>query len=217
MAMDVPKIIWQTHEYKFDNLPEHLKKISKTWTNINPGWEYIYHDRYQREAVVERYPDLFKLYKKFSRVYQSEIWRFIVTYEHGGVYADMDSICIQPLDYMLKNINDCEIIVVKKSRAFSGTKTNYFYTNTANYAVKKESKVIKDVLNRIVLDDQNIESPWLCFVDTVDKSENVLYDFSAACHSYKFKVGFDSNFLVDDYGSSIKYLDFLEKYNLSII
>ena len=94
-------------------MPEHLRKIKTTWVNLNPGWEYRYVDQIQRDEKVREYPNIYEIYKYLLPSRQSDIWRFIVTYEEGGCYADMDSVCFKPLDYMLKGIQgDPEMITV---------------------------------------------------------------------------------------------------------
>ena len=218
MPMIVPKIIWQTHEYKIDDLPEHLKKNSKTWTNLNPGWKYIYHDGYQRRVVVQKYPILFELYKKVNGMHQADIWRYIVTYENGGVYTDMDSVCVKPLDYMLDNVNDSEALLPPMSRGFHNQdRVGQIQTTNGMYAIKKESNFMKNVLDNVAEDYNNTKGTWLCFIDATQNFQNIEYRFSSAWHDDKLKSKFISDFLVDDYGSSIKYLDFLKKYDLSII
>jgi hypothetical protein len=76
---------------------------------------------------------------------------------------------------------------------------------------------MKYIIDACVADYDNKIGTWLCFINTVQNFKNVEYLFTAALHDARLKRVFNSDFLVDDYGSSIKYLDFLEKYNLSII
>jgi hypothetical protein len=210
--MSFPKIIWQTHNYEFDELPTHLKKITKTWTNLNPSWEYKYASHTQRLKDIADYPILLDYYNKASPATQSDIWRFIVTYEHGGVYADMDSVCIKPIDHLLNNLIDCEMLVVPPSM------NPGYPTNTANYAIKKQSNIMKNLLDytqeHVYGQGNNYRHPWECFIDIVTKSDNVLYEFTAAWHTMEFKTEFNPNFYIDYYSKPIKYIDFIDKYNL---
>ena len=221
MSMNVPKIIWQTHNYELNDLPDNFKMTAKTWTNLNPSWEYRYFSHNQRIEAVKKYPDLFTLYQKLRPIYQSDIWRYIVTYEYGGVWADMDSICVKPLDYMLENVDDCEMLAIPKIVGMQGgpyvNLNKEKNTNNCNYAVKQKSDTMKNILDDCILDKTNTRGTWLCFVETVQRSEGVSYNFTAASHDARLKTVFNPVFLVDDYGSSIKYLDFLKKYDLSII
>jgi mannosyltransferase OCH1-like enzyme len=53
MPKDVPKIIWQTHESKYNDLLPFQKDITNTWKNLNPGWEYRYINAEQRSLEVK--------------------------------------------------------------------------------------------------------------------------------------------------------------------
>lgn len=213
--MIVPKIIWQTHNYEINELPDHLRNVIKAWQNVNPGWDHRYVSHTERIETVKKYPVLFEHYQKQTPMYQADIWRYIVTYEHGGVYADMDSVCIKPLDYLLATVDDCELLVVPPSHNPGAP------TNNANYAVKKESDVMKQILDYCSVDGYNekyeYKGTWTAFMDSVTKSNSVGYEFTAAWHTQEFKEKFQKHFSIDYYGSSITYLDFLEKYSLSII
>jgi len=219
MAMDVPKIIWQTHNYEFDKLPDNFKMVIKTWKNLNPGWEHRYVSHNQREETFKQHPFLFSLYQNLQPMYQADLWRYLVTYQNGGVYSDMDSVCIQPLDYMLEQVNSCEMVALPKTRGYHAKDIPVDIKNTTNgsYAVKQGSFIMKYIIDACVADYDNKIGTWLCFVNTVQNFKNVEYLFTAALHDARLKRVFNSDFLVDDYGSSIKYLDFLEKHNLSII
>ena len=155
MSHSFPKIIWQTHNHMVDELPEHLNKICGTWINLNPGWQHIYVDHIQREAMVAQLaPNLINIYKKVKPMYQADIWRYLITYEHGGLYADMDSVCIKPLDQMLEEIYtsgsiDPEMIVVPRLPNKLGSQDKE-YTNNANYLIKKKSHIMKQILDSIM-------------------------------------------------------------------
>jgi mannosyltransferase OCH1-like enzyme len=211
--MDVPKIIWQTHNYEFEDLPIHLKKVTQTWKNLNPGWEYRYLNHHERLESIKSYDILSQSYLKQDPVTQSDIWRYIVTYEHGGVYADMDSVCIKPLDYLLQGIKDCELLVVPSGHNEGAL------TNNANYAIKPKANVMKNIIQAGKEYAKNAnpnyeKHTWSWFVDEVIKSNNVSYGFTSAWHTQEFKTEFDPDFWVDDYGKKIKYLEFIDKYKL---
>jgi|688.fasta_scaffold35033_15 mannosyltransferase OCH1-like enzyme len=216
--MQVPKIIWQTHNYEFDELPIHLKQTAQTWKNLNPGWDYRYLNHHERLESIKSYDILSQSYLIQEPVTQSDIWRYIVTYEHGGVYADMDSVCVKPLDYLLQGVKDCDILVVPSSH------NGGWGTNNANYAVKPKSEIMKNIIKageQYAIDAYKKAVPiyekhtfdW--FIDEVEKSNKVSYEFTSAWHTQEFKTGFTADFLIDNCGQDIKYTDFVDKYNLS--
>lgn len=213
MTASFPKIIWQTHNHKKEWLPEHLNHIGATWVNLNPGWDYRYTDQVQRDEKVRQYPEIYEIYKYRLPVVQSDIWRFIVTYEEGGCYADMDSICSKPLDYMLQGIEgDPEMVTVPVHNNMG---------NSHNYIVKPKSPLMKIVLDKMIEGDgkeiPNPTHPFSVFVETSYSYPNVSKIFDAASHSQDYKKKFPyKTHLIDYYGQEIKYTDFLEQNGLSL-
>jgi mannosyltransferase OCH1-like enzyme len=212
MTMTVPKIIWQTHNYEFEKLPDHLKMVIKTWTNLNPGWEHKYMDHNQRDEVIKKYPKLYEFYIGNSPVRQADIWRYVITYENGGVYSDMDSVCIKPLDYLLDNTQDCEILLTRKDPP-SFTYNGAFGVNNANFAVKKDSNIMKDIIEEFLISDKT----WEAYNFVVLKSDNAIEGFTSSLHKEYYKTDFDTSFQVDDYGDVMSYGDYLIKHSLSVI
>jgi len=218
MPNSFPKIIWQTHNHKKQWLPDHLNTIAATWVNLNPGWDYRYVDQVQRDEKVRQYPEIYEIYKYRLPVIQSDIWRFIVTYEEGGCYADMDSVCRKPLDYMIDNIQgDPEIITVPVYQNMG---------NTHNFIVKAKSPIMKMVVDKMIV--KGIPSPtqpfgpWMTapfktFVDTVYSAPNVNKYFDAAHHSVEYKARFDyKKHIIEYYGQTMTYVDFITEKGLSL-
>jgi len=221
MTHSFPKIIWQTHNYTKDQLPEHLNQIGATWKNLNPGWEYRYIDHKQRDELVRSYPEIYKTYKQQGPTFQSDIWRFLVTYEHGGCYADMDSVCIKPLDYLLQEINPLTQMVTVP--VYKG------WGNTHNYVTQKHSQPMSRVFNEMIKNPETLIKwqAWEIFIKhvysdetvsqtfVVQTSENSIADI-AANHSKDYKDFFNPySHQVNNYGKIMKYSDFVQENNLS--
>jgi len=102
----IPKIIWQTYEVPFENLPQYIKDCAQTWKDCNPEWEYRYMDAKQRnEFVLNNFDkEWHNIFTKLPYgVLQSDVWRHMVLFIHGGVYADLDTVCNKPIESWLKN------------------------------------------------------------------------------------------------------------------
>ena len=213
MTPSFPKIIWQTHNHKKEWLLDHLNQIAGTWINLNPGWEYRYVDQVQRDEKVSQYPEIYATYKYMLPVIQSDIWRFIVTYEEGGCYADMDSVCTKPLDYMLEGIQgDPEMITVPVHGKMG---------NTHNYIVKEKSPLMKIVVDKMIEGDgllkPNPTYPFNTFVETAYSYPNVSKLFDAASHSLDYKRNFAyKKHIINYYGQEMNYMDFIEKNGLPL-
>jgi mannosyltransferase OCH1-like enzyme len=210
----IPKNIFQTHECNYEDLPEVFKQTSMSWINLNPGWEYIYHNKEERsEFILAHYPHLYEYFLKCSGIIQADIWRYCIVYDYGGVYADMDSVCIKPLDYMLKTYNDEDLLADKHS--VGPREKEKGYVNNSNFAAIKYSKTLKNVIRDLykkILFNKKTEKDdlpitWYSFADHA--SGLIGMEFDAAEHDNKFKTKFD-DFYIDLYGTRIKYSEFLK-------
>jgi mannosyltransferase OCH1-like enzyme len=203
----IPKIIFQTHEYKYKDLPNYLKNISLSWQNLNPGWEYIYHDRYEREKFVStNSPELYKLYKKVTKPHQADIWRYLILFINGGVYADMDSFCITPMDYILQGLSEKIDVVSTKLESDGGT-------NNANFAACKESIILNKCIEEILeksKDKKNMRILHETFSKNIASNKNIVSDIMVASHSMDYKKEFDQNNIeINYYGKKMYYSSFL--------
>jgi Mannosyltransferase OCH1 and related enzymes len=92
----IPKIIHQI--WIGSPLPEVFKKYMETWQELHPDWQYVL----WTDEKVEK--ELFPLYnQKFydesdSMGVKSDLLKWEIIYRFGGVYADVDFECLQPLD-----------------------------------------------------------------------------------------------------------------------
>lgn len=200
----IPKIIWQTHNYEYRDLPSHILKCLKTWKNVNPDWEHKYIDHLEREEFVfNESKDLYELYKKSKPVAQSDIWRILVVYKNGGVYADMDSVCIKPLSYMLNKYSGEDFI--------STSRGNNVFVNNAHFAAIKESQTLKKIINSMINDEiKDIDwHTFMCFNKHMKNKKAELFD--AEVHSGDLKKRF-AEFDIDFYGKKISYRQFLKQH-----
>jgi mannosyltransferase OCH1-like enzyme len=129
----VPKIIWQTNYTNRVSLPI---KTAWCWNRLlSRGYRYCFHSTAERLAFVEQnFPG--KPTELYSRLTigaaQADVWRLMVLYKHGGVYMDIDSHFVWPLDRFI-TAGTSEIFLRYKSK----DATNYFIASTpANPNIK---------------------------------------------------------------------------------
>lgn len=105
----IPKIIWQTYETDFYELPDGAKKFVKTWTDINPKWEYRYASGKDRDSfILENYGEEWhSIYNSYTlNALKADLWRYLVVYKFGGLYVDIDTTCNLPIEVWLKDDYD---------------------------------------------------------------------------------------------------------------
>jgi len=100
----ISKTIWQTYETPIEDLPLLAQQSLETWKSLNPGWDHGYMSGADREDFfrTEFGGEVFDTYMKYPLgVMKAGLWRFAILYKNGGVYADLDTECINPIDTWL--------------------------------------------------------------------------------------------------------------------
>jgi len=114
------KSILQTwKEKKIQNFPPIYKICQPSWQNNNPDWQYVMYDDNDINQFVKTnfpvyYTNFFCKYKKI--ILKVDIFRYLYLYKYGGVYSDMDSECLRPLDNLVNSTTDNIILGQLKSK-----------------------------------------------------------------------------------------------------
>ena len=95
----IPRTIWQT--YKTKDLPPDGKRCQASWQNLNPRWQYEIRDddeikAYVRSSWGERMAAFHEALP--LGVMKADLWRYLILCDQGGVYSDVDTLCLEPLD-----------------------------------------------------------------------------------------------------------------------
>ena len=98
----IPRVIHQT--YKSRAVPDGVRPLMASWTQLNPGWEMrFYDDAMCRQFVRAEFPEYYDAYLALPKdVERSDFFRYLVVLHTGGVYADIDTECRRPLDEFLR-------------------------------------------------------------------------------------------------------------------
>lgn len=109
----IPQTIHQT--WKTSDLPPHLRRWQASWQRCNPTWQLrFYDDQAALEFVRCACPEFLAVYQGFDHAIQrADLFRFLVIYRLGGLYADMDMECLRPLGELG---NSCQAILAVEAR-----------------------------------------------------------------------------------------------------
>lgn len=102
----IPKILWQTYEDDYNDLPIYVRETAQTWIDKNPKYEFKYVNAKQREEFILKYfgTEWLKRYSKgVSGSMKADVWKYLVMYQFGGVYTDMDYSCERPISFWCKD------------------------------------------------------------------------------------------------------------------
>lgn len=99
----IPRIIHQT--WKNEYVPMEFAGYMRSWINVhrNPSWSHwFWTDKRNRLLVETRFPQYLDLYDKLpENIMRADLIRYLILYEYGGVYADLDFEAYRPLDGLL--------------------------------------------------------------------------------------------------------------------
>ena len=98
----IPRLIHQT--YKSRDVPEAARRMMATWTDRNPAWQTRFYDDAACVSFVRsEFPEYYDAYTSLPKdVERSDFFRYLVVLRLGGVYADVDTECVTPLDAFLR-------------------------------------------------------------------------------------------------------------------
>ena len=104
--MAIPRILHQTYR-SADAVPAALRPGIERLRAMNPGWDYRFYD----DAAVEDFirseykPEFHRAYRRINPVYgpaRADFFRYLLMYRYGGVYLDLKSTTVRPLDETLR-------------------------------------------------------------------------------------------------------------------
>ena len=144
--MNIPKNIYQTWETK--NLETGFQKIVDTWKINNQNYTYNLYDRLDREEFLKNNfnKDVYEVYTKIiPGAYKADLWRYCILYKYGGIYTDIDSICIGNIDDFIEGYDMVFMIDLNKNPC----EGNH---NVANgfIAIIPESPIMLNCINKII-------------------------------------------------------------------
>lgn len=101
--MAIPRIIHQLS--KTEEIAPHLQGFQASWKRLNPEYDYqLWTDSRLEAFVRDQAPEFLPLYLAYPRpICRADLGRYLVLNLIGGVYADLDCQCLQPIDPLLEN------------------------------------------------------------------------------------------------------------------
>ncbi|KAL4232531.1 hypothetical protein ACF0H5_007223 [Mactra antiquata] len=101
----IPHILHQI--YDDFNIPSKMVHNVQSFINMNPKWIYHFWTLESgRQLIAERHPYLLGIWDNYLKPKsRANALKFIVLYEFGGVYADLDVTCLRPLERATKRFS----------------------------------------------------------------------------------------------------------------
>ena len=102
MLTPIPKRVMQTWEHK--QLNPEFQAIADTWKTHNPHYEFVLMDAAEREQFIRAHFEraVITAYQRIvPGAYKSDLFRYCYLWVNGGVYVDIDTLCLGSLDDFL--------------------------------------------------------------------------------------------------------------------
>lgn len=124
-------------------IPAH---IHAQWTHFFTGDVSIADDKdciaFLSTYYGQRYVDKFNYMK--SGAHKADLFRYAWLYKNGGIYMDIKTILIKPLESIFDEINDAYFVITKPDRIYNGI-----------IATPRENPIIKALLDDVMLFDND--------------------------------------------------------------
>jgi hypothetical protein len=166
----IPCVLWQTYKTKFP--PQKSLESIHSWLKNNPLMQWYYMndekcDQLIKNNFTKNFYDMYSLLP--FGVMKADVWRVAVIYVYGGIYSDLDTKCLKPVESWL--LPDKDLIVYVETP--NGAICNYTFA-----AVPKHPALLT-VLNMFM---ELYSSP--SFLDK--NSPTPIQDFGA--HGWSFGI-----------------------------
>jgi len=97
----IPRILHQT--LCDAEIPAPLARHAETWRRFHPGWDFrFWTDADLARFVAERFPAWSRTFETYPEpIMRVDLARYLILKAEGGVYADLDTDALAPLDGLL--------------------------------------------------------------------------------------------------------------------
>ncbi len=135
----IPKIIHQT----YININKVPKKVFENIKKYAPNYEYRFYDNDYCIYFIKKYFD-YKIFDAYNKIklgaHKADLFRYCVLYIYGGIYLDIKTELIQPIENIFNKNYIYSVISIDKKSIYQGIiatpPKNIFFMNLINNFVK---------------------------------------------------------------------------------
>jgi hypothetical protein len=128
----IPMIIHQT--WKTNDIPNEWSNAVESCKNLHKDFKYIlWTDDTMLQFVKEKYHNFYNVYISYKYdIQRCDAFRYLVLYEYGGIYLDLDIICKKKLTDLLKY----DLVIAKSSNINTSYTNSFMMTKPKNNFIK---------------------------------------------------------------------------------
>ena len=103
----IPSLLHQIWMQGESGVPTRFEACRRSWKTNHPTWQHMFWDEDRiLQLISASYPQWLAYYRSVEMLIErADISRAFILHTYGGVYADMDSFCVQPLDPLIDELN----------------------------------------------------------------------------------------------------------------
>lgn len=119
--------IWFSISFKSKLLLKKFKKYQHSWIVQNPTWRYmLWNQKNALQFMKFKFPEFLDVYKSYKYdIQRIDALRYFFLYAYGGMYADMDTECVKPIDEFLSFYKKDIYFVEDQSLSIYGHVSNF--------------------------------------------------------------------------------------------
>ncbi len=153
----IPRNIFQT--WKTKNVSDDFKYLIETWKTNNSNYShFLFDDDDCDEFIKKNFDD--NIYNAYCRIipgaFKADLWRYCVLYIYGGIYVDVDTICLTSIDSFINEDIEFMTPIDLNNCPHYGT---YNLFNCFIASVPKHP-ILMDCIKRIVYNVENNIVPF---------------------------------------------------------
>jgi len=206
----IPKIIYKTGPFKYENLPEEVKGFFVDTLKLNPGFEMVYFDDKQCEEFVKKNfnSKILNAYNSLvPSAYKADMFRYCLLYKNGGIWSDFTQKFYEPMNNFIDFKKD-KLILVEGGFIDIANKKGI---EIAFMASSPKKEIFMKAINEIVL---NVESNYYGH-SSFCPTGPIMFRKLVDSNSIVYKKGFE--FKRVNINSGLDYEDYIIYENKKIL
>jgi mannosyltransferase OCH1-like enzyme len=197
--MKIPKVIYQT--WKTKKLHENCEKIRQNIQNLNPDYQMILYDDDDMENFIKNNFNeyIYNCYSKLNvGAAKADFWRYCILYKNGGVYLDIDSEILRPLNELINEDDEC--IITREGN--KGIFNNWIMIFNKEHPILIETiyKCCHNIINKTSNDIGRLTGPCV-FTESINKIIIPLYNKNIEIY---YENDTNLNYILNDKKNNIR-------------
>jgi mannosyltransferase OCH1-like enzyme len=166
----IPKIIYRTSPFKFEEIPQVILDSYKKDLEKSPEYTMFYFDDFDCQCFIEENygMEYLSLYNKLiPTAFKADLFRYLLLYKHGGVWMDFSMSLNIPLDKIIAQFK--QVYVRDRIHLMHGNWINKVAIYQGFLCTVKGTEVLRITIERCLknIKDRNLTLSCLAVTGTI--------------------------------------------------